>query len=201
MPEALSAGLGEALLGEDVDAMLCAVGLGSCVALCLFDQQQRRAALAHVVLPSQEEEIAGVSPCERGDWGQVHPRLWRATGLACYARPALEALLCRVGDGRRPEGVVIAALVGGARVLRVGPGMDIGKRNVNALRQALGDQAVAIGLEEVGGEQVRSVFLHVSTGEVLVRPAGEPMRSLGFLGSPPRRPLQPALELPGLEDF
>ena len=200
MPEALSAGLGEALLGDDADALLCAVGLGSCVALCLYDSDRCRAALAHVVLPSELEELTNWQPCERGAWGQAHPRLWRAEGLVRYAEPALEVLLCRLGEGKPCEGVV-AALVGGAQMLQLEPGLDIGKRNVKALRQALAKRAIPVGVEETGGNEARSVFLHTKTGEVLVRKAGGPIRSLGFLGKSSRaRPAKP-VEIPGLERF
>jgi chemotaxis protein CheD len=200
LPEALSAGLGEALFGDDADVLLCAVGLGSCVALCLFDQLRRRAALAHVVLPSQFEEQDEGKSCTEGAWGQVHPQLWRAKGLVRYSNPAVEALLCKLGDGKPCQGVV-AALVGGAQVLRVGPGMDIGKRNVKALRQALAERAIPVGLDDTGGKEARSVFLHASTGEVMVRTAGALMRSLGFLGKPDRPSQAKVFELPGLEGF
>lgn len=200
MPEALSAGLGEALFGDDTDALLCAVGLGSCVALCLYDSERCRAALAHVVLPSNLEEQTNGQPCTRGVWGQVHPRLWRAEGLVRYAQPALEVLLCRLGDGKPCEGVV-AALVGGAQMLHLGPGLNIGNRNVKALRQALAERAIPVGVEEIGGNEARSVFLHTKTGEVLVRNAGAPIRSLGFLGKSSRGRPSKLAEIPGMERF
>jgi hypothetical protein len=69
------------------------------------------------------------------------------------------------------------------------------------LRQALAERAIPVGVEEIGGKEARSVFLHTKTGEVLVRQAGAPIRSLGFLGKSSQRRPSKLVEIPGIERF
>jgi chemotaxis protein CheD len=79
---------------------LVAYGLGSCVAVCLFDAGSQVIGMAHVVLPGADPSGA--------------PN-------AKYARTALPALISRMqlhgaGDPRR----YVARLAGGAQILMLG---------------------------------------------------------------------------------
>lgn len=49
-----------------------------------------------------------------------------------------------------------AVLIGGARMFTVGASLDIGARNAEAVRDALGREGVKIHAEEVGGNRGRT---------------------------------------------
>src|SRR5207302_296709 len=81
-------GLGEAhaLKAEPgVDAALVAYGLGSCVALCLWDAKARVAGMAHIVVPGEDPN------------GAPNPRFARS------ALPALVSVMRAYGSRAEPR--------------------------------------------------------------------------------------------------
>ncbi|MBV6521498.1 MAG: Chemoreceptor glutamine deamidase CheD [Gemmatimonadaceae bacterium] len=127
-------------------------GLGSCIALAIYDAETRCAVLAHILLPC--EDRAG--PVARPARSAVH------------AVPLLLRKLRSAGAGRR----LVAKMAGGASMF--GPlllmgGVNMGERNIKATRRALQDAGVLLVAEDVGGDYGRSVYFDVSTGTMLVR--------------------------------
>jgi chemotaxis protein CheD len=135
---------------------LVAVGLGSCVVICLHDAKAQVGALAHVLLP---EATPGTEP--------DHP--------ARYANTAVP-LLIKTMKLHGANGPYTARLVGGAALFAdvlttVG---RVGERNVNAARAALADAGITIIAEDVGGTMGRSVAFDVGSGSIAIRlPSGE----------------------------
>jgi chemotaxis protein CheD len=131
---------------------LLAVGLGSCVAVTLYDPRQRVGGLAHVLLPDPSMARDGSNPGR-------------------FASEAVPMLLegMRAQGGRAPY---IAKLAGGAalfgQLLGTAAG-QMGERNVIAARAALARAGIAIAAEDCGGSGGRSVTFDVSTGEMTVR--------------------------------
>jgi chemotaxis protein CheD len=172
-PEAAAAsatvvGLGEAkvLKADDQshqDECLVAYGLGSCVAICLWDPANRVAAMAHVVLPGADPN------------GAPNPKFARS------AVPALVSLMQRHGAGPDPRRYV-ARLAGGAEVLALGgtgklPRM--GEQNGVAVREALEAAGVPIQAAELGGNRGRSVWFDPREGgQIRVRAVGSTERYL-----------------------
>jgi chemotaxis protein CheD len=139
-------------------AVLFSVGLGSCVAVALWDRAARVAGLAHVMLP---QAPGSRSPVFAGRY-------------AALAVPRLVELM-------RAEGGEVAAMrariAGGASMFRgvlEGEGLRLGRRNVEAVREALEQAAVPIEAEDVFGMHGRSVFLRAADGALLVTSAGGP---------------------------
>lgn len=131
--------------------IMSAVGLGSCVALMLYDRAARVGAMAHILLP--------------------HEALSRVPGGAAkYGSSAVPHLLQSM-RALAVIGAPVASLVGGASMfatlLKVG-GINMGERNVDAVRRALAIAGIAIEAEDVGGEYGRSIFFDVATGQVRV---------------------------------
>lgn len=133
--------------GSDV---LVTIGLGSCVAILLYDATARVGGLAHVLLPS--------------------PALSRKDGNAAKfpqtAVPRLVELMCEKGASIRR---MSARLVGGASMFSGlgAPGtIQMGERNIVASRQALHHQGIAIVGEATGGDFGRTVRLSVADGRV-----------------------------------
>lgn len=126
-------------------------GLGSCVAIILYDPQHRVAGLAHVLLPNETYSRDRSRPAK----------------FAQAAVPHLVAEMRRAGA----NGTLTARLVGGASMfgaLLSSSGVNMGARNVAAAKEAL--QAAGVGLiaEDVGGEFGRTVWVAVDTGVVTV---------------------------------
>lgn len=130
---------------------IATMGLGSCVAIVLHDADARIGALAHVLLP--HESLSR----DRG-----HPAKFATTAV-----PLLLRELGRAGSG----GPWVAKLVGGASMfgaLLAGGGINMGERNLAAVRQALAAARIPVVAEDVGGDYGRSAYLDVATGVVRV---------------------------------
>jgi chemotaxis protein CheD len=131
---------------------IATIGLGSCVAIALYDASARAGALAHVLLPSPEMSR-----------DQDNHAKFPSTAV-----PLLVSELRRLGA----RGPYTAKLAGGASMFRqllgVG-GINMGERNVEATRAALADARIRVVAEDVGGEYGRSVYFDVATGVVTVR--------------------------------
>jgi len=134
-------------------ATLSALGLGSCVAVIMHDPVAGVGGLAHVLLPS--------------------PNVGRA-------RPASPGRFAPTAVAKLVEGLIAmgaaqprlsARLVGGASMFATlqPPGtIQMGERNVLAVREALHRHRIRLIGEEVGGEFGRSVTFDVGSGRVLV---------------------------------
>ena len=140
------------LMVTQAPARLAAVGLGSCVAIIMYDQSARLGGLAHVLLPSQ-----GMSRV-RGEPGR-------------FAQTAVPALIERlIARGARSP-MIAARLVGGASMFTslTPPGtIQMGDRNVVAAREALHRHGVRLIREAVGGDYGRTVDFDLASGSVTV---------------------------------
>ncbi len=154
-----------------------ALGLGSCVGVCLFDSVGKVAGMAHVVLPE-----CGASHKD-GQPGK-------------FANTAIESLLLqmtRIGASQRH---IKAAIAGGAHVFNFGTEspdkLDIGDRNTLAVSAQLKIFKIPVVAKDCGGNTGRTVLLHAKTGVVMVRLAGQPARELADLGDPEQWKMQKA---------
>lgn len=142
-------GMGELKVGRDRDAELLCVGLGSCIAVCMYDAARAVGALAHVVLP--------VAPD-----GNANPAKYADTAIPLMLRTLREF-------GSRP-GDLRVALVGGAAIFSsVNSHMDIGQRNGDAVKAALQQAGLRVQKEDIGGRESRSTSLSMIDGAVRVR--------------------------------
>ncbi|HEX6308780.1 MAG TPA: chemotaxis protein CheD [Longimicrobiales bacterium] len=133
-------------------SVLYTVGLGSCVAIALYDAYERIGGLAHAMLP--------------------HPDSGRrdapAGRFATTAVPELIELMEAQGASRTR---LRARLAGGASMFRAildREGLRLGRRNVDAARDALAAAGIPVDGEDVLGTYGRSVFLRTMDGQLLV---------------------------------
>jgi len=150
-----------AVSAQDGDELV-AIGLGSCIGLALVDRQARVAGLAHVVLPDS--------------LGKPGP----AGKFADLAVPALINQMELAGAVKRR---LQAVLVGGARMFAVGPSMDVGARNSEAVRDALARAKIPIAAEATGGDRGRTARV-VLGGEITAQVAGGERSSLLNMAAP-----------------
>jgi chemotaxis protein CheD len=137
--------------------VLVTYGLGSCVAILLFEPQHRIAAMAHIMLPS-------LSLARRGDRPGKTPHT---------AVPALIEAMVDLGAERKK---INSRLVGGASLFAslTPPGsIQMGERNVVSCREVLNREGIPLVAEQVGGESGRSVWLYASDGRAIIRSASQ----------------------------
>jgi chemotaxis protein CheD len=147
-PSLLVAGIGEMVISSSPDAHLVAYGLGSCIALAIWDPRTRIGGLAHFMLPSGPAN--GGSPVKFID-----------TGLDTYLK-AMEA------RGAMPSRSAIKA-AGAAAMLTVGGGLAIGKRNAETIQAALAQRGLRLAATSLGGNAGRTVQLDVVDGRFLIK--------------------------------
>jgi chemotaxis protein CheD len=132
--------------------VLYTLGLGSCVAIVLYDGVERVGGIAHSLLPD--------------------PRSGRSAGSpAKYASTAVEMLIDLMEKAGASRRRLRAKLAGGAAMfekLLTEGGRQLGARNVEAARSALARAGVPVDSEDTGGTHGRSVHLYIDEGRCVV---------------------------------
>jgi chemotaxis protein CheD len=140
-------GIGEAAF-DRAGTTLTAIGLGSCVGLSAWDPVTRIGGLAHFMLPSGTR--AG------------NPVKYIDTGLGWF----LDALTQAGASPRRSQ---YKAAGGAAMFAGVSGSLEVGRRNADALDDALALAGLRLIAREVGGAVGRSIELDLSTGLLSIR--------------------------------
>ena len=135
-------------------------GLGSCVALTLYDTSRRVGGLAHIMLPSSN--------------GRVHE-----LPSQC-ADKAVVALLKRLHEKGAAREEVVAKMVGGASMFAddgsFGP--RIGEQNIASVRRVLDVEGILLIATDVGGNYGRSVRFYLASGKVIIESVGKATREI-----------------------
>ncbi len=131
---------------------LCCLGLGSCVAVFLFDPGAKIGGVVHALLPRAPKD-------------QSPDAKYADAGI----RLLLDALIKKGADRRR----VRAKLVGGARMFKNLDLMmsDIGRDNIAQSRETLTELGIKVVAEEVEGDRGRSAYFSMEDGKVTIRAA------------------------------
>lgn len=142
-------GIGDHKVGTEP---MATVGLGSCVALILYDMKNGIGGMAHVMLPES-----------RG----------KTEKPGKFADTALEILLDELERNGSAKSFIRAKLVGGAAMFSTpSNNLNIGERNINALRDLLEKARITTDKEDVGGTSGRSVlFTPAENGKVVIKRA------------------------------
>lgn len=130
----------------------CAIStiLGSCVAVCVWDEQAGVGGMNHYLLP----HFAG-----------------RGASSARFGNVATELLLSRLEDnGARRQGMR-AKIFGGANVLEALRGISgsLGRSNVELARKLLQEAGIPIVAADVEGPRGRKLVFRTDDGSALVR--------------------------------
>lgn len=155
-------GLGEVCVERGPSVILVAYGLGSCVGVALYDPVTMVGGMAHVVLP--DSNLAS-----------------NKNNAVRFADVGIPALVERAVSRGAIRSRLTAKIAGGATMLRV-PGSDsmlqIGQRNVQAVKTALERSGIPIFGDDTGGRVGRTMQLFLSDGKVTVRAFGMGSREL-----------------------
>ncbi len=150
--QVISVGMGEMKVARPPATMI-ALGIGSCVVVILLDGSCGAAGMAHIMLPWLPKKVReGINLCKYAD----------------HAIDRMTEKILETGGSRRN---LAAKLVGGAHMFELNKSafpMDIGARNLEAVRRKLRQLDIPLLAEDVGGNQGRSVELCLEDGSVRV---------------------------------
>jgi chemotaxis protein CheD len=147
-------GMGELVISRDPSDVLACIGLGSCIAMCVWDPVAKVGGVAHMLLPTSRSNMEmNLSP---------------AKYITCGV-PNLVNRMVKNGASRQN---LIVKITGGARMLTI-PGennvLDIGQRNITEVKAVCKHENIPIVAEDLGGTCGRSIQLFVDNGRVMVR--------------------------------
>jgi chemotaxis protein CheD len=151
-PAPARVGIGQLRVAEPPET-LAVYGIGSCVVVFVHDGAGRRGALAHPLLPG--EPPRRLPPAARGK----------------YAPSAIRALAAELRGPSRRSPPLEAKVVGGAAMFQVNgddPLKSIGRRNLEAVLEALQEVDIPVVGQETGGAAGRSLIADPATGRLEV---------------------------------
>ena len=147
--------MGEVVFSTPELTTLRALGLGSCIGLCLFDPVIKLGCLVHIMLP--------------------HARDMGTPEVGKYADTAVPHVIKEIAARGAVRMRIRAAIVGGAQLFHFDGAeerLDVGKRNIETVKALLSDMKIRLVAEDVGGKSGRTVFLDAKTGDVTVKQVG-----------------------------
>ena len=130
------------------------LGLGSCVGVALRDKNNKVGGLAHVMLPDSSV-------------------ISNDTGIVELIRQ-MEAL----GANKRN---LVAKIAGGATMFAVSSratSMNVGERNVEAVKKKLKELGIPILAEDTGLNFGRTVIFYPETGDYIIKAVGKPEKTI-----------------------
>lgn len=131
-------------------------GLGSCVAVFVYDPRARIGGMAHILLPAPPEGKADPPPERAGRYATTAVAAMVEESIRRGARR--EALLAKVTGGSR----MFAYDAGSARA-------TVGDKNIEAALAALEALGVRIVARDVGGTDGRTVVADLEDGRLIIR--------------------------------
>lgn len=158
MSDVESVSVAEIKVSND-SGILASYGLGSCVAVAMYDRLKKVGGLAHIMLPESRGTVSEETPGKFADTAvsrlvEELVRLGaRRTGLRCKIAGGSQ-MFDIPGDNQRAAN---------------SPHTHIGTRNVERVRLELERLRIPLVGEDTGGNYGRSVKFDTSTGEVEVR--------------------------------
>ena len=139
------------------EGVLITYALGSCIGICLYDPVVKLGAMVHIMLPYQLETSNDTNLYKYAD-----------TGI----RTTIRKMEMFGGVKRR----ITAKIAGGAKMFDIpedGLLGNIGKRNIESVREILKSEGIPILKEEVGGNYARTLLFDSSNGIGTIRSYGK----------------------------
>ena len=133
-------------------SVLKAYGLGSCVAVGLYDPQTGLGGLGHMLLPDRPENSPIGSESKYVDAG-----IRQIVNDLVHAGANREMLIAKITGGANMFETSYQTLIN-----------SVGARNAKSARETLGVLRIPIVGEEVGGNRGRTVEFDLATGNMLV---------------------------------
>ncbi|OYT54188.1 MAG: chemotaxis protein CheD [Candidatus Altiarchaeales archaeon ex4484_2] len=148
MVEKISVWAGE-LAVVDKPCLLEAIGLGSCIAVCLYDEIHEIGGLAHIMLGHRPENTRE----------EINPLR--------YADKAIDELIKEMMAVGSKQYNLKAKIFGGAAMFSNSI-FRIGDQNIKAVKEKLAEKKIRVIAEDVGGKKGRNVWFNTEDGTVVV---------------------------------
>lgn len=156
MNDVIKVGMADYKTGKENDALIT-LGLGSCVGIILYDRIKKIGGMAHIMLPSSKE-------------------IKNNSNRAKFADTALDDLLEAIIKMGASKNRLIAKIAGGAQMFSVSlksDNLNIGRRNVIAVKEKLADLRISIIAEDVLGNFGRTIEFNCNDGELSIKTIGQ----------------------------
>ncbi len=147
----LHVGIGEYIISSNPEDVLKTYGLGSCVAVMVYDKVEKMGALIHIALPD-----SSIDPEKAAD----RPAYFVDTGMAKMFNE-----ISAKGTSRRNVWIKIA---GGASIMDAQKTFDIGRRNALAIKKWLWKHRFGVLKEDIGGTGSRTVTFRIEDGDIIL---------------------------------
>lgn len=155
MAEEIKIGIGDLNVAK-TPVSLVTIGLGSCIGIAVYDCKSKIGGLAHIMLPDSSQ-FANIT---------------NEMKFADLAIPLLITKLIKCGCNKKN---LKAKIAGGAAMFRFtdkSMTMNIGERNIIAVKAALKKENIIILSEDIGGNKGRTIKLNTDDGKLIVKVIG-----------------------------
>ena len=145
------------------DRGITTLGLGSCVGVAIRDKDNKQGGLAHVMLPD--------STIMRGS----------NTNIAKFADTGVMELVRQMEAAGAIRRRMVAKIAGGAKMFSFANSsdlMNVGDRNVAAVKKVLKQLNIPILAEDTGLTFGRTVEFFPATGDFVIKAVGKPVRTI-----------------------
>jgi chemotaxis protein CheD len=142
--------------------LLKAHGLGSCVAIAIYDPTTKLGGLGHMLLPTSPAQGAIGSESK-------------------YVDAGIELMVDSLVESGADRNALIAKIAGGANMFEsVYQTLinSIGARNARSARETLAKLGIPVTGEEIGGNRGRTVEFDLASGELMVYCAREDVQTV-----------------------
>lgn len=158
--------MGEVIFTRPGLPELKALGLGSCIGLCVFDPHLKLGCMAHIVLPNAKTPDT--------------PEVGK------YADTAVPYVIKEMLSRGAVEYRLRIAIAGGAQLFSYDGSdskLDVGRRNAEMVKQLLSKSKAKLLAQDIGGKSGRTMCMDSATGVVTVKTSGSEPQVLAKLMS------------------
>ena len=157
MSETIKVGMADLKICKLPDC-LTTLGLGSCVGIALYDSTTKITGLAHIMLPSSLE-------------------IKNNSNIAKFADTGIVETLRLMEQAGAKRAKITAKIAGGACMFAFAKNkndsLNVGARNVEAVKKVLGELKIPIIAEDTGANYGRTVIIDSNTGLLTIRAVGK----------------------------
>lgn len=154
----ISVGLGDLFVSKDPGTVFIAHGLGSCIGVSAYDQINKIGGMVHVLLPDSKIK-AGEAAEKPGK----------------FADTAIPALIKQLQDIGADINKLQIKIAGGSQMFAIAnlnSSLNIGYKNIEAVKTAINSCGLKIYNEDTGGNAGRTLKLMIENGQVFLRATG-----------------------------
>ncbi|MEM6524523.1 MAG: chemotaxis protein CheD [Bacteroidota bacterium] len=122
--------------------------LGSCVAVCLYDQKLQYGGINHFMLP-----------------------VWKDEGLATpkYGNIAIPRLVDKMTDMGSDREDLVAKIFGGANSLMENNVYQVGKRNIQIALEFIAKYNIPLLKSDIGGRKGRKIMMNTASNKIFLK--------------------------------